>query len=480
MTLSPPAAMAKGTLSRQLVVRTTALVAAATILLSLVTGLASFQILQAQLDGRLESALRAWGPGSFPGETKPGDPEGSGLIRIEQRGTEFIYTDVLTESQVVALAAIDPDSTPVTMAIEGLGLYRVQVSHRQGRISVAALPFSAVTTPLTRQLMMAALLTLGSIALAGFGARQVVESSLRPLRRLAGTASQVAGLPLASGEGNLPVRVPQQDADPASEVGQVGVAFNQMLDHVEAALEARHRSETKVRQFVADASHELRNPLAAIRGYAELTRREQDLLPANTAHALARIESESDRMSGLVEDLLLLARLDSQPTLALQPTDVTQIVLNAVNDARVAGAGHRWGLDLPDEALTAHADPFRLHQVVANLLANARVHTPAGTTVVTSLRREGEQVVIRVTDDGPGVPAEIRDSVFERFTRAEASRVRHEGGSSTGLGLAIVAAVVAAHGGTVTLESPPGSTTFVVRIPAAFSPASDGRAVPNS
>lgn len=473
MTLPPPPPMAKGTLSRQLVVRTTALVAAATILLSLVTALASFQILQSQLDGRLESALNSPGRRYPGGGTGPGDPEGSGLIRMEetQPGSgEFLplqAPDELTAEAVAQMVALDPRETPVTMRIEGLGLYRVLVRERMGRTGVAALPYSAVAVPLTRQLMMAAVLTLGSIALAAFGARQVVENSLRPLRRLATTASTVSSLPLASGEGNLPVRVSERDADPRSEVGQVGVAFNQMLDHVEAALDARHRSETKVRQFIADASHELRNPLAAIRGYTELTRREQDQLPTDTAHALGRIDSESDRMSVLVEDLLLLARLDAEPTLALQATDVTQIVLNAVNDARVAGTDHRWGLDLPDEALTAQADPFRLHQVVANLLANARVHTPSGTKVVTSLRREGDQVVIRVTDDGPGVPSEIRDTVFERFTRAEASRVRHQGGSSTGLGLAIVAAVIGAHGGSVALESTPGSTTFVVRLPAA-------------
>ena len=473
MTLPPPPPMAKGTLSRQLVVRTTALVAAATILLSLVTALASFQILQSQLDGRLESALNSPGWRNPGGGTKPGDPEGSGLIRMEetQPGSgEFVplqAPDELTADAVAQMVTLDPRETPVTMRIEGLGLYRVLVRERMGRTGVAALPYSAVAVPLTRQLMMAAVLTLGSIALAAFGARQVVENSLRPLRRLATTASTVSSLPLASGEGNLPVRVSERDADPRSEVGQVGVAFNQMLDHVEAALDARHRSETKVRQFIADASHELRNPLAAIRGYTELTRREQDQLPATTAHALGRIDSESDRMSVLVEDLLLLARLDAEPTLALQPTDVTQIVLNAVNDARVAGTDHRWGLDLPDEALTAQADPFRLHQVVVNLLANARVHTPSGTTVVTSLRREGDQVTIRVTDDGPGVPAEIRDTVFERFTRAEASRVRHQGGSSTGLGLAIVAAVVGAHGGSVQLDSHRGATTFTVRIPAA-------------
>lgn len=474
MTLPAPAPMAKGTLGRQLVVRTTALVAAATIVLSLFTALASFQILQAQLDGRLESAIGARRPGGYPGSTsKPADPEGSGLIRLVQwaPGSTMFNPlqapDSLTDEAVAQLVVLDPSDTPVTMTIEGLGLYRVMVVYRDGLINVAALPFSAVTIPLTRQLMMAAVLTLGAIALAGFGARQVVANSLRPLRRLAGTASQVAALPLASGAGNLPVRVPPQDIDPRSEVGQVGVAFNQMLDHVEGALEARHRSETKVRQFVADASHELRNPLAAIRGYAELTRHDQAELPANTAHALSRIESESDRMSALVEDLLLLARLDSQPTLALQPTDVTQIVLNAVDDARVAGTDHRWGLDLPEEALIAQADPYRLHQVVANLLANARVHTPPGTSVVTSLRLEDGQVVIRVTDDGPGVPAELHDTVFERFTRAEASRVRHQGGSSTGLGLAIVTAVVGAHGGRVEMSSHPGTTTFTIRIPAA-------------
>ena len=467
MTLPPPPPMAKGTLSRQLVVRTTALVAVVTIVLSLFTALASFQILQAELDGRLSAALGAPGGRGPGGGTRPADQEGSGLIRIAVAEDGLWNPNELTEAQIAALVSLDPDDTPVTLRIEGLGLYRVRVANRPGWIMVAALPYSAVTVPLTRQLLMTAVLTLGAIALSGFGARQVVANSLRPLRRLATTASTVSSLPLASGEGSLPVRVPAQDTDPRSEVGQVGVAFNQMLDHVEAALEARHRSETKVRQFIADASHELRNPLAAIRGYTELTRREQDQLPANTAHALGRIDSESDRMSVLVEDLLLLARLDAEPTLALQPTDVTQIVLNAVNDARVAGTDHRWGLDLPDEALTAQADPFRLHQVVANLLANARVHTPSGTTVVTSLRREGGDVVIRVRDDGPGVPAEIRDTVFERFTRAEASRVRHQGGSSTGLGLAIVAAVVAAHRGSVQLDSQQGATTFTVRIPAA-------------
>ena len=462
-----PRLLGAGTLSRRLVLGTTGLVAAVTITLSLFTALASFQILRSEVDGRLLAALNAR---MSDRHGRSSDPEGFGLIRIEQEVGGGFWAqgpEGLTEAAVRQLLSLEADGTARTVPVKGLGLYRVMALARPDRTSVAALPFREVSSPLTRQVGMAALATLGAIGLSFLLARALVERSLRPLHRLAGTAAQVAVLPLASGEGHLPVRVPAADTDPRSEVGQVGLAFNRMLDHVEAALAARHRSETKLRQFVADASHELRNPLAAIRGYAELTRRSGQDLPVDTGHALTRIESESDRMSALVDDLLLLARLDAEPSLAVQPTDVTQIVLNAVEDARAAGSQHLWELDLPDEALQAMADPHRLHQVVANLLANARVHTPAGTRVVTSLRRQGAEVVVRVSDNGPGVPAEIRDRVFERFTRAEASRVRHEGGSSTGLGLAIVAAVVGALNGSVAVDSVPGATTFTVRLRAA-------------
>jgi two-component system OmpR family sensor kinase len=320
---------------------------------------------------------------------------------------------------------------------------------------------------MSSQLIMTGLLTLGAILLSYIGARRVVERSLRPLTRLAATATQVSNLPLDSGEGHVPIRVAPGDANPASEVGQVGLAFNHMLDNVEGALAARHRSETKVRRFVADASHELRNPLASIRGYAELTRRGSEELPGDAAHALNRIEAESERMSVLVQDLLLLARLDSEPTLDLQPTDLTEIVLNTVSDARAASTDHTWSLNLPEEVVIGRADAHRLHQVVANLLANARTHTPPGTAVETALSAADGWAVISVTDNGPGVPAEIQDSVFERFTRADVSRVRQAGGSSTGLGLAIVSAVVNAHGGRVDLESRPGHTRFTIRIPLA-------------
>ena len=491
---APPAPMGKGTLSRQLVLRTTALVALVTVALSMLTALASFQILQQQLDSRLESAIERPAFRSRPGstgantgtdeQTSPGDPGGSGLIRVDATLSQdadgnlvvTLYRDPTrpdsisraTVVQLLAAVANRVNAAPFTVRVNGGGLYRVQVRTDATSVTtMVGLPYSEVTSPMTSQLVMAGLLTIGAVVLSYVAARRVVQTSLRPLTRLAATANQVSNLPLESGEGLVPIRVAPQDANPASEVGQVGLAFNHMLDNVENALAVRHRSETKVRQFVADASHELRNPLASIRGYAELTRRGSEELPEDAAHALGRIEAESERMSALVQDLLLLARLDSEPTLDLQPTDVTELVLNAVSDARAASSDRTWGLDLPDDPVMARADAHRLHQVVANLLANARTHTPTGTRVETTLRAEGGWAVISVTDDGPGVPEEIRDSVFERFTRADASRVRQAGGSSTGLGLAIVSAVVNAHGGKVLLDSAPGHTTFSIRIPLA-------------
>lgn len=490
----PPTPMGKGTLSRQLVLRTTALVALVTVALSMFTALASFQILQQQLDGRLESAIERPAFRSRPGstgtntgtdeQTSPGDPGGSGLIRVDATlGQDAagnlvvtLYRDPTrpdsisrgTVVQLLAAVANRVNAAPFTVRVNGGGLYRVQVRTDADSVTtMVGLPYSEVTSPMTSQLVMAGLLTIGAVVLSYVAARRVVETSLRPLTRLAATANQVSNLPLESGEGLVPIRVAPQDANPASEVGQVGLAFNHMLDNVEHALAARHRSEAKLRQFIADASHELRNPLASIRGYAELTRRGSDELPDDTAHALGRIEAESERMTALVQDLLLLARLDSEPTLELRPTDVTEIVLNAVSDARAASSDHTWSLDLPEDVVTARADPHRLHQVVTNLLANARTHTPAGTSVQASLRASDGWAVISVSDNGPGVPPEIQDSVFERFTRADVSRVRQAGGSSTGLGLAIVAAVVNAHGGQVSLDSRPGGTTFTIRIPLA-------------
>lgn len=481
-----PRPMGPGTLSRRLVLRVTALVALVTVALSLFTALASFQILQQQLDSRLQTAASR--PlGRSPGSTDdlPGDLGGAGLIRVDAiLAQDDAGNTVIARAQVTAPDGVTKETAaalllaqlgrigddPTSVAVHGAGAYRILVVQRVGGqqiTTLVGLPYSEVSRPMGNLLVMAALLTSAAVLAAFVLARRVVASSLRPLNRLAATANQVSSLPLERGAGQVPVRVAPADANPVSEVGQVGLAFNHMLDNVENALAVRHQSETKVRQFVADASHELRNPLASIRGYAELTRRGSDELPEDAAYSLGRIESESDRMSALVEDLLLLARLDSEPTLDLQPVDVTEMLLNAVSDARAADAEHVWALALPEEPVMALADPHRLHQVVANLLGNARRHTPAGTRVEASLRATLGFAEISVTDNGPGVPAEIQPVVFERFTRADVSRVRQGNGSSTGLGLAIVSAVVKAHGGQVALESFPGHTRFSVRIPLA-------------
>jgi two-component system OmpR family sensor kinase len=242
-----------------------------------------------------------------------------------------------------------------------------------------------------------------------------------------------------------------------------------MLHRIAGALSARHASETRVRQFVADASHELRTPLAAIRGYTELAQRKRGDVPDEVAHAMSRVESETERMTQLVEDMLLLARLDTGRPLEHAPVDLSRLVVDTVSDAHIAGPDHRWSLDLPEEPVLVTGDEARLHQVLANLLANARTHTPPGTSVTTSLERTaGGGAVLTVADDGPGIPEWLQPEIFERFARGDSSRSRR--GGSTGLGLAIVAAVVKAHRGTIDVRSGPGSTVFTVTFPGNSQP----------
>jgi two-component system OmpR family sensor kinase len=236
-----------------------------------------------------------------------------------------------------------------------------------------------------------------------------------------------------------------------------------MLGHIGKALAARQASEDKVRQFVSDASHELRTPLASIRGYAELTRRSGVKLPKDTAHSLARIESEATRMTALVEDLLLLARLDEGRELEARPVDLTRTIVDAVSDAHAAGPDHVWRVEVPDKPVTVVGDSARLHQVIVNLLANARVHTPAKSIVTVELAESESTVTMSVTDNGPGISPGQIPTLFERFSRGDSSRTRATG--STGLGLAIVHAVVTAHHGSVDVVSRKGQTVFTITLP---------------
>lgn len=373
--------------------------------------------------------------------------------------------DPLSDRAAGQLAGVAGARHPHTVNLDGLGRYRVVAGagRNPGNVVVVGLSMRSVHQTLARVALIFAVLTALAIAIATLAGRWVIRRALAPLDRVAATAGSVAELPLDRGEVAMPVRVADADADPGTEVGRLGMAVNRMLDHIATALTTRQASESRVRQFVADASHELRTPLAAIRGYTELAQRKRAELPPDVAHAMSRVESEAHRMTHLVEDLLLLARLDSGRPLERQLVDLSRLCADVVSDAHAAGPDHHWNLEVPPEPVLVPGDDARLHQVVANLLANARVHTLPGSSVTLSLDVDRDNALLRVADDGPGIPAELQSEVFERFARADASRSHKDG--STGLGLAIVSAVVRAHGGTIALESVPGRTVFTVRLP---------------
>lgn len=494
MSSSPPARTRS--LRTRLLIGQVLLVGGMCLGIGVVTEIALYQYLMSQLDDQLrETGHRSMmffhappppPPGSWrqgrqpyprtgPGPEfleAPGQPVG--MVALVVRGDEPASAGVLTAGGERApvsaaagrqLAEAAGNRRPVTRSLDGLGRYRLASAfggHHSGNL-VVGLPLSSVTETLLRVALIFAVVTLAALALTVAVGSLLIRQALTPLNRVAAAAAEVAGLPLDRGEVALPVRVTAADANPRTEVGRLGVALNRMLDHIAAALSARQASESRVRQFVADASHELRTPLAAIAGYTELAQRRRTEVPADVAHAMGRVESEARRMTHLVEDLLLLARLDSGRPLESNPVDMSRLCADAIGDAHIAGPDHIWNLDVPAEPLSVVGDEPRLHQVVANLLANARTHTPAGTAVTLSLGADGDTVVLRVVDDGPGIPAELQSEVFERFARGDTSRSRK--GGSTGLGLAIVSAVVRAHHGSIELRSAPGNTGFTVRLP---------------
>jgi two-component system OmpR family sensor kinase len=364
------------------------------------------------------------------------------------------------------IAVLVPSPQAHTVRLPGLGEYRVIVSSgRDGDVMVTGLPESSVDETVSRLVMTEAIVFAIALIVTGVLGALSVRLSLRPLDRVTRIARRVSALPLASGAVLIPERVP--DAAPETEVGKVTEAFNHMLANVEFALSERQASEDQLRLFIADASHELRTPVAVIRSHTEYAQHVAPELPVEVERSLSRIAAESERMGRLVDDLLLLARLDSGVSLEREGVDLTRAAMDAVLDVRMIGADHHWQLALPDEPVGIIGDQHRLHQAIANLLANALTHTPPGTTIITELIEDSasDSVDIVVRDDGPGIPASILPVIFERFVRADASRSHTSGG--TGLGLSIVDAIVRAHDGTVTVTSEPGRTEFRIRLPAA-------------
>lgn len=375
----------------------------------------------------------------------------------------------LTDAQLSQLIDSIPQEAPLVVTIDGVGTFRVDGETVGQSVVVLGISRDKVAATIGSMLTTIGLLTAGGLLLLAVATAWTIRAGLAPLRAVAATAERVSRQRLDQGEVSIAERVPAREADPRTEVGRVGEALNTLLDHVDESLAARQRNEDRMRAFVADASHELRTPLASIRGYSELSLKAlgfnhgSDTLETTEA-SLQRIQAQSLRMTSLVEDLLLLARLDEGQELVYGTVDLTRLVVDAVGDARPTGPAHEWVLDVDERPVLIAGDAGRLHQVVANLLANARTHTPEGTTVTVSVARAGTEAVLRVHDDGPGVDPAIAGELFERFSRGDRSRARQTGG--TGLGLSIARAIVEAHGGTIAVDSSPGDTTFEVRLPA--------------
>ena len=376
---------------------------------------------------------------------------------------------------------IAPPQIPATVTIEkyftmGEPAFRVYAENevtRDGQpvVVIAAVPLRDVNDSLHQLLFVELIVALGVLAALALVTYFVVMLGLRPLQQMQDTAGAIAA-------GDLSRRV--EVVDEHTEVGQLGLALNEMLHQIETAFDERTASEERLRRFVADASHELRTPLTSIRGYAELFRRGAADRPEDLAKTMRRIEEEAARMGILVDDLLLLARLDQGRPLEREPVDLTRITADAVDDARAIAPDRPIDYS-PDGAIVVPGDEPRLRQVLANLLQNANRHTPPDTPVHVRVTTSGPDAIIEVSDEGPGLDSETASRVFERFWRSDPSRARQSGGA--GLGLAIVAAIASAHGGRAEVQTAPGQgATFRVLLPRTkpATPPPDDFAAPES
>ena len=490
MTYAAPRRSRRWSLQTRLMVTIIAIVTFLIAMVGVATSTILGQVLQDNLDATLtttaqetgQDLLRLQFPGSS-GEVTAADVLASGRQQpgtvLVTRGpsgqttgaylTETGSIETLETSQIETILAALTHPGATTVSIEGLGAYRVLTYSAQNYGALTGVPLTEVQSTVTQIITTVALVTAGGLLLLAAAIAVVIRAGLTPLRTIAATATRVAALPMAQGEVRITERVPDAETDEHTEIGRVGHALNTLLDHVDSSLEQRQHNEERMRRFVADASHELRTPLASIRGYSELSLRAlqkstAQIAAQTTESSLERIQAQSLRMTALVEDLLLLARLDEGQELVYGSVDLTRLAIDAVGDAQAAGPDHRWVIDVDPEPVVVAGDAGRLTQVVANLLANARVHTPGGTEVTVGVAREGDEAVVRVHDDGPGVDPAVADELFERFSRADRSRARKTGG--TGLGLSIAQAIAQAHGGSLTVDSRPADTTFTLRLPA--------------
>jgi two-component system OmpR family sensor kinase len=419
---------------------------------------------------RVDSTLQAEHQGAEragEGDFGPGGSTGSDYVEIRSSSGKVLYTSGVPHFP--GTTAPSPPKLPTTItglrqqgpdlvryftvpATSGGARYRVRASMDNGSTNtlIIATSLSGVDGTLHRLLLIELFVSLAVIVGIVVLGLWIVRLGLRPLVAIGKTADQIAG-------GDLSHRV--ERAESRTEVGRLGLVLNSMLERIEA-------SDRRLRRFVADASHELRTPLAAVRAYAELFERGADKHPEDLARAMSGISRESERMSELVEDLLLLARLDEGQPLERAPVQLDELAAEAVETARAVDPSRP--IDLEVEPARVVGDRARLRRVLDNLLGNVRSHTPAGTPAHVRIRTVNGSAVIEVSDEGPGLPAGELDSVFRRFYRADASRSRDNGG--VGLGLSIVAAIAQAHDGTVSAGAAPGGgATFSVTLPLAPS-----------
>ena len=437
----------------------------------LVTGVAATTQLRSYLLDQVDQDLR--GAGVSVAATLRGPGRGGGyqnnrfyVLLLDQTGAPAGEIPLTAPSP--RLPTDLPDGRPfTTRAVSGDGRWRVLADTQpDGSTIVFGTPLDSADDTVHQLLLVEALVGVAVLTLLAGVAYAVVRTSLQPLREVEQTAAAIAG-------GDLSLRVPRQDD--RTEVGRLALAFNSMLGRIEGAFGAQRDSEAaaresegRMRRFVADASHELRTPLTSIRGFAELYR--QGAVPpgADLDRVMGRVEGEATRMGQLVEEMLLLARLDQQRPLETTPVDLLQLAADAVHDAQAVDPARPVRLAVADDGVApvVLGDEARLRQVLVNLVGNALTHTPAGTPVEVRLRTDGAHALVEVADEGPGLTAEQASQVFERFYRADTARTRASGGN--GLGLSIVRAVVEAHGGRVGVRSTPGAgAVFLVDLPLA-------------
>ncbi|MFF7393572.1 sensor histidine kinase [Streptomyces scabiei] len=368
--------------------------------------------------------------------------------------------------------ALTAGGTEVTRTeyLKGAGQYRLRGCEVEpGLVLVSAAPMEDIDDTVTRLITVQVVtFALALMALVVFG-RAMLRRGLKPLSDMAHTARGITSHDLTD-SARLPVRHDNRDGGP--EVEELRTAFNTMLEHIDDALAVRTEAEQRLRRFVADASHELRTPLMSVRGYADLFQYAAAHSPEERDKHLARLRAEAARMGVLLDDLLMLARLDAadvETPLRLEETGLVELARQAADGFRAGHPDHPLTVATGAAPVRLRLDPLRLRQVLDNLLTNAAVHTPSGTKVSLEVAVESGTAEVRITDSGPGIPADDQERVFDRFYRVDKARSRDRGGS--GLGLAVAHSLARAHGGTITLKSEPGTTTFTLRLPLAGSPA---------